>query len=165
MQETQIRSVVWKDPSGCGATKPSSHIYWACALDPRTSTTEPSSHSSWSPCAPEPMLHKRSHSHEKPVQHNQRTPPPATRREKPVQQPRPTAANRTKWNKSTSLLFSCGQHCVSLGLNKDDTSDNPTKYLWILPLPWRKGKVLVGGKHSSPSADTFDLYNVQTKSE
>ena len=41
MQETQVRALVQEDPTCCGATKPGSHSYWACAL-------EPTSHNYWS---------------------------------------------------------------------------------------------------------------------
>ena len=45
MQGTGVRSsLVWEDPTCCGATKPMCHNYWACAL-------EPASHNYWSPHA------------------------------------------------------------------------------------------------------------------
>ena len=31
MQETQVRSLVWDDPTRCGATKPERDNYWVCA--------------------------------------------------------------------------------------------------------------------------------------
>ena len=34
MQETRVWSLVWEDPTCCGATKPVHHNYWACALEP-----------------------------------------------------------------------------------------------------------------------------------
>ena len=34
MQETWVRSLVWEDPTCLGTTKPMSHNYWACALEP-----------------------------------------------------------------------------------------------------------------------------------
>ena len=34
MQETWVPSLVWKDPTGCGAAKSMCHRYWACALEP-----------------------------------------------------------------------------------------------------------------------------------
>ena len=34
MQETQVRSVIWKDPTCCWAAKPVGHNYWGCALEP-----------------------------------------------------------------------------------------------------------------------------------
>ena len=40
MQGTWVRSLVWQDPTCCGATKTVSHNYWASAL-------EPASHSYW----------------------------------------------------------------------------------------------------------------------
>ena len=35
MQWTWVWSLVWEDPTCCGATKPVHHSYWACALEPR----------------------------------------------------------------------------------------------------------------------------------
>ena len=71
MQETQVRALVQEDPTCRGATKPTRHNYWACAL-------EPTSHNYWAhkpqllkPKRLEPVLHKRSHRHEKPVHHNE----------------------------------------------------------------------------------------------
>ena len=58
-QETRVPSLVWEYPTCCGATKPMSHNYWACAL-------EPWNHNSWSPNALEPVFHKWSHYNEKP---------------------------------------------------------------------------------------------------
>ena len=43
MQGTQVRSLVWEDPTCHGATKPRHHNYWACEpqlLSPCTATTE-----------------------------------------------------------------------------------------------------------------------------
>ena len=31
MQGTRVRALVWEDPTCCGATRPVSHNYWACA--------------------------------------------------------------------------------------------------------------------------------------
>ena len=33
MQGTQVRAVIWEDPTCRGATKPVCHNYWACALE------------------------------------------------------------------------------------------------------------------------------------
>ena len=33
MQGTRVQSLLWEDPTCCGATKPV-HNYWACALGP-----------------------------------------------------------------------------------------------------------------------------------
>ena len=44
MQGIQVRTLVQEDPTCCGATKPVSHNYWACAV-------EPASHNYWSPGA------------------------------------------------------------------------------------------------------------------
>ena len=34
MQGTQVRALVWEDPTCHGATKPVHHNYWACTLEP-----------------------------------------------------------------------------------------------------------------------------------
>ena len=34
MQGTRIQSLVWEDPTCCGAAKPVRHNYWDCALEP-----------------------------------------------------------------------------------------------------------------------------------
>ena len=44
MQGTQVRALVWEDPTCHGATKHMCHNYWAYAL-------ESESHNFWSPCA------------------------------------------------------------------------------------------------------------------
>ena len=36
MQETWVWSLIWEDPTCCGATKPVHHKYWTCALEPRS---------------------------------------------------------------------------------------------------------------------------------
>ena len=72
MQGTQVRALVWEDPTCRGATEPVRHNYWACAL-------EPASHNYWArvpqllkPTCLEPVLHnKRSHRNEKPVHLNE----------------------------------------------------------------------------------------------
>ena len=59
MQGTQVRSLVWEDPTCRGATKPESHNYWARVLQLLKAAHL------------EPMLHnKRSHCNEKPVHRN-----------------------------------------------------------------------------------------------
>ena len=49
VQETRVRTLVWEDLACCGATKPLSCNYWACAL-------EPGSHNCRSPCPLDPNL-------------------------------------------------------------------------------------------------------------
>ena len=84
IQGTRVQSLVWEDPTCCGATKPVRHNYWACSrarkpqlLSPRTTTTEahaPRAHApqqekplQWEACSPQwrvaPM-----HSNEDPTQ-------------------------------------------------------------------------------------------------
>ena len=75
MQGTRVRALVWEDPTCCGATKPTSHNYWACV--PQL----------LKPACLEPVLHnKRSHRDEKPVH----------RDEDPTQ---PKKINKNKINK------------------------------------------------------------------
>ena len=84
MQGTQVRALVWEDPTCHGATKPVHHNYWACAL-------EPASHNDWArvlqllkPVHLEPVLHnKRSHSNKKPVHRKEEETPLAATRESP----------------------------------------------------------------------------------
>ena len=40
MQETQVRSLIWEDPTCHGPTKPVHHNFWACALETRAATTK-----------------------------------------------------------------------------------------------------------------------------
>ena len=40
MQGTRVQALVWEDPTCCRTTRPVSHNYWACAL-------EPASHDCW----------------------------------------------------------------------------------------------------------------------
>ena len=71
MQEKQVISLIWEDPTGCGAKKPVHHNYWACAPEPRKpnywahmpqllKTSHPKE------CVP----HKERYHNEKPVNHN-----------------------------------------------------------------------------------------------
>ena len=72
MQGTQVRALVWENPTCRGATKPVTHNYWAWAL-------KPASHNYWAhmpqllkPTRLEPALcNKRSHHSEKPAHHNE----------------------------------------------------------------------------------------------
>ena len=72
MQGTRVQSLVLEDPTCCGATKPVSHRYWACALGPV-------SHNYWARVLQllkhtrlEPVLrNKRSHSNKKPTHCNE----------------------------------------------------------------------------------------------
>ena len=53
MHGTWVRSLVWEDSTCHGATKPTHHNYWACALKPMnhnywsSHTTEPENHKYW----------------------------------------------------------------------------------------------------------------------
>ena len=66
MQRSQVRALVWEDPTCRGATKPVCHNYWACAL-------KPASHNYWAhvPQLLRPtrlqlvLQNKRSHGNEK----------------------------------------------------------------------------------------------------
>ena len=63
MQGTQVQSLVWEDPTGCGATKPTHHSYWVCAL-------EPGNRNCWGPWTLERMLSNKRHHHENPACRN-----------------------------------------------------------------------------------------------
>ena len=58
MQRTWVRSLVWEDPTGHGATKPMCHNFWACTLQlrkpsgPLTTTRETPVHSNKDPGQP-----------------------------------------------------------------------------------------------------------------
>lgn len=45
-----IWSLIWGDPTGCGATKPVHHDYWACAKELGATTAEPTCCNRWSLC-------------------------------------------------------------------------------------------------------------------
>ena len=47
MQGTLVQPLVWEDPTGCGATNPVSHSFWARALGPPAAALDPCA---WSPC-------------------------------------------------------------------------------------------------------------------
>ena len=95
------QSLVWKDPTSCGATKPMQHIgahlehsYWACAL-------EPGSRNYWSHM---PQLqstrsrvlpNEKNHYNEEPA-HHKRVVPICQTREKPVQQQRPGTVKKER---------------------------------------------------------------------
>ena len=59
MQETWVQSLMGEESTGCRATKPLGHSYWACAV-------EPHSHDNQSQCTLEPGLCNRSPHSEKP---------------------------------------------------------------------------------------------------
>ena len=73
MQGTRVRSLVWEDPTCCGATKPMSHNYWAHAPQ-LLKLTHPRAHALQllKPSHLEPVLrNKRSHCNEKAAHHNE----------------------------------------------------------------------------------------------
>lgn len=85
-------------------------------------------------------------------------------------------ASSKQWNRNLSpglcdykpLVFTLchGEHCFSVRLNKDENLANtPKMSLDLAPGLGREGKVLEGGKHSSPLAHTFDLSNGPTMSK
>ena len=69
MQRSQVRALVWEDPTGRGATKPVRHNYWACAL-------EPASHNYWArvPQLLKPAPWAHAPQQEKPLQWEARAP-------------------------------------------------------------------------------------------
>ena len=50
MQETQVRSLIWEDPTRLGAVEPAHHNYWACAPDPGSPQATTTEARAWSPC-------------------------------------------------------------------------------------------------------------------
>ena len=50
MQGTRVRALVWEDPTCCGATRPVSHNYWACASGAYAPQQERPRR--WETCAP-----------------------------------------------------------------------------------------------------------------
>ena len=84
MQGTQVPSLVWEDPTCCGATKPVHHNCWACTL-------EPVNHNFWAhvlqplkPACLETVLHnKRNHHNEKSMHPNKEQPLLTVTRESP----------------------------------------------------------------------------------
>ena len=71
IQKAQVQSLIQKDPTCHRVTNLLHHNYWATALEPGTTTTEPSCHSYWSPLTLETMLcNKRSHCNDKPAHHS-----------------------------------------------------------------------------------------------
>ena len=56
-QGTQVWSVVWKDRTRQGTTKPVRCSYWACSLEPASQCTD---HNQLKPVCLEPLLHKKS---------------------------------------------------------------------------------------------------------
>ena len=97
MQGTRVQSLVRKDPTCCGATKPVHHSYWACPL-------ESVSHNYWAhvpqllkPVCLEPVLcNKRSHHNGKPMHRNEEQPLHAATRESPRVATVPTQPKITK---------------------------------------------------------------------
>ena len=55
MQEAQVQTLVWEDPTCYGATKPMDHNYWSLHTQER-------------------VRHERSHCSEKPKDHNKEQP-------------------------------------------------------------------------------------------
>ena len=86
VQESEVQSLIWEEPTYCGAVKPMCHNCCAYALEPGSHNVaqhmEPTYHSSWSWYILEPVLHKRSHCNEKPVYCNQRVAPTRCNRRK-----------------------------------------------------------------------------------
>ena len=64
MQGTRVRALVWEDPTCRGATRPVSHSYWACTLEPV-------------------LRNKRGRDSERPAHRDEEWPPLATTGESP----------------------------------------------------------------------------------
>ena len=118
MQGTWIQSLVRKDPTCRGATKPMRHNYWACALQPASHnywacTLEPTSHNYWGhmpqllkPMRLESVLHnKRSHRNEKPAHCNKEWPPLCATREEPMHSNKDPTQPKQKNYTHTSFTF------------------------------------------------------------
>ena len=94
-QETQVRSLVWEDPTGSGSVKSVCHNHWACVLKSLSCNYWAHALQLLKPEQLEPVLHnKRSNRHEKPTDCNEERAPLAASREKPIEQLKP---NRVKY--------------------------------------------------------------------
>ena len=94
MQGTWVRALVPEDPTCHRATKPVSHNYQACAL-------EPMSPNYWSLRALEPVLcNKRSHHNEKPVHCSEEKPRLAATSKSPRAATKTQCSQKIKINKS-----------------------------------------------------------------
>ena len=107
MQGTRVRALVREDPTGCGATKPVRHNYWACAL-------EPVSHNYWSPCATttEPV-HPRARAPQQKKQPQWEAHTPQLEKAR-TQQQRPKNKQNFKNNNNIILCESTAFECPSL---------------------------------------------------
>ena len=113
MQETQVWSLVWKDLTCHTATKPVCHKYGACALEPGNHSCWAHVNNYWSPCALEPMLHKRNPHSGKPAHPSWKVVPASTTREKPAQQWRPGTAKQT--NHVVDAILRFGEKVLTKG--------------------------------------------------
>ena len=87
MQETQVWSLLWGDPTCCMVTKQAHHNYSASTPEPQTpwaTTTQV--------CPRARALQQRSHFNEKPTRHNEEQSPLITTRKDGTQQQRPSTA-------------------------------------------------------------------------
>ena len=107
MQETWVQSLIWEDPICWGATKPVSHNYWTCALEPGSCNYWVHGLQRLKPvcsraCAPQ---------YEKPLPWEAcilqiESSPHSTQLEKnPAQQQRPRAAKKKKTTKNLESSF------------------------------------------------------------
>ena len=99
IQETWVQPLLWEDPTGHGATKPVSHSYWSCALEPINRNPEPTypnykSLCTLKACAPQ---------HEKPLQWETHTPQPRVAPTRHNQDPKKERKKKTPLG--TSLLI------------------------------------------------------------
>ena len=99
MQETQVPSLIWEDPTYLRAAKPGHHNFWDCALESGTRNTGPTCHSCWSLHTLQPMLVT--------TEATAVRSPHARTREKPAQQWRPFTAKKEK---RESAVPSCKWH-------------------------------------------------------
>ena len=98
MQETWVQPLLWEDPTGRGATKPVSHSYWACALEPTNRNPEPTYPNYESLCTLKVCAQ-----HEKPLQWETHTPQPRVAPTRHNQDPKKERKKKTPLG--TSLVI------------------------------------------------------------
>ena len=70
MQEKQVISLIWEDPTGCGAKKPVHHNYWACAPEPKKPNYWAHMPQLLKTSHPKECVPQKERYHEKPVNHS-----------------------------------------------------------------------------------------------
>ena len=120
MQGTRVQALIREDPTCHGATKPVSHNYWACALEPTSHNYRAHVPQLLKPAQLEPMLcNKRSH-HEKPTHCNEEWPRLTATRESPCAATKTQCSQKLK-NKINNFFF----------LSEKRTSKNVRGHIYI----------------------------------